>query len=250
MVRIVSHAVHLAPVPRAWLSGMVGMIAEVVEQSRTEGGRVLLPGGRALPDVSLLTGRHLRPGAVYDASDEEAKVRLVVREWDRGRGIRLEHTTTAPDGTVRLVGVLKDARRPRLVEVDGTARGEGARPWLLRVSGSARLDLDAWWAAAGTGAPARGGPARVRLDHRLARAQVTVAPRPAEGGWQVRVTVSVQGRWLLRPVVAVVARLARPWARRALVRSVDALAERWNEEVPKAVARGPLQWRAQMLREP
>ncbi|WP_431959911.1 hypothetical protein [Actinacidiphila sp. bgisy160] len=63
-------------------------------------------------------------------------------------------------------------------------------------------------------------------------------------------TVSVRGRWLLRPAAAVVARLARPWMRRALVRSLDGLAERWNEEVPKAVARGPLQWRAELLREP
>lgn len=240
---------HVAPVPRAWFTGMVGMLAEVAEQSWADGGRVLLPGGRVVPDVTLVTGRHVRPGAVYDASDEEAEIRLTVRDWNRRGVVRLEEVVTIPDGSLRLVGVLKDARQPRLVEVDGTAQGVSARPWLARAAGSARVDFDAWWTAADTGVPAGGGPARAHLVHRLARAELTVAPRPAEGGWQVRVTVSVRGRWLLRPVGAVVLRLARPWMRRALVRSVDELAERWNEEVPKAVARGPFQWRAELLRE-
>ncbi len=150
---------------------MAGMLAEVAEQSRTDGGRVLLPGGRTVPDVSLVTGRHLRPGAVYDASDEEAQVRFTVKDWDRRRGVRLEHVTTAPDGTIRLVGLLKDARRPRLVEVDGTVQGVGALPWL---GCHGRRAAPGW-----TSTP--GGPRRTPECPRAADPRAHVWPIPWHG---------------------------------------------------------------------
>jgi hypothetical protein len=52
----------------------------------------------------------------------------------------------------------------------------------------------------------------------------------------VWVTVTVRGRRLLRPVAAVLLRLAEGRPRRTVARNLDALADQWNKRVPGLLA--------------
>ncbi|WP_406496786.1 hypothetical protein OG936_21780 [Streptomyces sp. NBC_00846] len=108
------------------------------------------------------------------------------------------------------------------------------------MSGEASLDLAAWWAAAAvapvTPAPAH-APATARLEHRLGIARLHLAPRPAgPGRWHVDVTLTVHGRWLLRPVAALALLLAGARMRRGFLSSVEQAAEQWNEALGRVRA--------------
>nr|WP_306471864.1 hypothetical protein [Streptomyces sp. st140] len=65
--------------------------------------------------------------------------------------------------------------------------------------------------------------------HRLAKARLTLTPRPAEdGSWGITVALSVRGRWLLRPVGAVVLFFARGPLERGLREAAESAAAEWN----------------------
>ncbi|MER6976935.1 hypothetical protein [Streptomyces carpinensis] len=256
----VSHTVLVESVPFAWLVDALAVVRSLVEESRAEAQRLVLPDGHVVPGVRLTSGRHLRPGAVYLVSDrdgggedehrderEDAKTtgtvetfRIQVAEWDRRRAVRVALAVASDDGNVELDTTLQSLDRPRLVEVSGRARFDGVPFGMSRVSGRARVRLDDWWAAAEAARETRPAPATARLDHPWARAEVRAVPRPhrqGDGGrWEVCVTVSLRGRGLLRPFVAVVLGVAGRRIRRSVVRALDGLAESWNADVPRLVA--------------
>ncbi|MEU3253388.1 hypothetical protein [Streptomyces sp. NPDC006997] len=243
------HTVLVEAVPRSWALAALALLDDLARDSRAEAGRVLLPDGTAVPDVRLVTGRHLRPGAVYvasasasdAASDADASARVTIRQWDRRGGVRLGLDAGGSDGTLRMEGVLRGLDRPRLVEVTGEAAGSGRWPSLRRVRGRARLRPEDWWTAFDHERAPRAAPARVRLDHRLGRAEARAEPvrRADDGRWEVRVTVSVRGRGPLRPLTAVALRLVAARIRRSVVRGLDDAARQWNEQVPPLVAADP-----------
>ncbi|MGW4567669.1 hypothetical protein ACWEN3_36565, partial [Streptomyces sp. NPDC004561] len=88
----------------------------------------------------------------------------------------------------------------------------------------------------------RSAPATARVDHRWARVKARAVPHPRRDGdgngdgWEIRVTVSVHGRGLLRPLAAVVLGVAGRWIRRSVARTLDDMAATWNAEIPRWVA--------------
>ncbi|MDU0304559.1 hypothetical protein [Streptomyces sp. PAL114] len=218
MVRL-AHTVVLAPVPRPWLVDALGVLMDLAESSRTEAGYVLLPDGREVPDLRLVEGRHLRPGAVYESVAKDAgdtddtertdrtddthgtertdgtsdagyakgdvraaageTVRVTVEEWRRTRALRLAVAASAPDGVLSAHAVLRGPDRPELVELTGRARIENVWSALSRPSGDAVLRCEDWWTAADRGRPARKAPLRARLTCGIARAELVALPRPA-----------------------------------------------------------------------
>ncbi|MBT3153792.1 hypothetical protein HTV45_23470 [Streptomyces sp. CHD11] len=243
------HTVLLAPVPLPWLGDSLAVLLDLAEDTRTEAGRVLLPDGREVPDVRHAGGRHLRPGAVYESTAEGEAGRITVEQWNRRRALELALAGSEPDGAFTVRGTLHRPDRPRLLEIDGRARVENLWSPLSRVSGGARLRSDDWWAAAGTGRTARTAPLRARLECGVARADLRAVPEPGgpDGHWQVMVTVRLRGRYLLRPVAAVVLRLGRRRLRRSLATALDEFAARWNDVVPGLVAMGPDAVRQEIL---
>ncbi|MGW5969455.1 hypothetical protein [Streptomyces sp. NPDC055186] len=255
-----SHTVVLAPVPRDWFADVLAVLVDSAESSRVEAGRVLLPDGRVLPDVRLTGGRHLRPGAVYDAvlhepgpehgdrpqpaeekrtpGDPGDSVRVTVREWNRRRGLRLGIDVSGADAVLVGEGILRSPDRPREAEIGGRARIDGVWSALSRPTGRARLRLDDWWTATDTGRAPRSAPLRARLECGAARAELRAVPRPdpVEDGWEVTVTVRVRGRRLFRPVAALALALARRRLQRALTDALEDLARHWNTEVPRLTA--------------
>ncbi|MBL3669839.1 hypothetical protein JL475_28420 [Streptomyces sp. M2CJ-2] len=265
-----SHTVVLAPVPRAWLVDALAAVVESGESSSVEAGRVLLPDGGVLPDVRLIEGRHLRPGAVYDAvldenegksengdgdgpgtaaggaekkrtpEDPGESVRITVREWDRRRALRLGIAVSGADAVLVGEGTLRSPDRPREAEIKGSARIDGVWSALSRPTGRARLRLDDWWTATDTGRAPRSAPLRARLECGAARAELRAVPRPdpVEDRWEVTVTVRIRGRRLFRPVAALALRLGRRRLQRALTDALEDLAVHWNTEVPRLTAMG------------
>lgn len=245
------HTVLLAPVPRAWFTDALAVTLDLTEATRAEpGGRVVLPDGRPVPDVRLAEGRHLRRGAVYEADGgddgpveaaagqetaPEERIRVTVAEWDRSRALRLDIASTGAEGEITARCALRGPDRPRDADVTGRAHLEGVWAPLSRFEGRARLQLDDWWAATDTGRVPRTAPLRVRLRCGIARAdlRVTPAPAPADGHWQVTVTVRIRGRYLFRPVAALVLLFTRPHLRRALAEGLTDTAAHWNKEVPR-----------------
>ncbi|MEV0489384.1 hypothetical protein [Streptomyces atratus] len=187
-------------------------VCDPAESTRSRGQEVVLPDGRAVPDLRLVGGRHLQPGARYrSAAPEDAELEtLVVREWRRGSATAVEQVLRTAEFSGRVAVRLRNPDRPGAVEIEGHMRGpEGASGWsgaLRRGSRKAELDLSAWWAAAvapGAPPPAR-APATARLEHRLGRARPTLTPRAAEaGGWRIDVALTVRGRGPLRPLAAI-----------------------------------------------
>ncbi|WP_407111376.1 hypothetical protein ACE1N8_27900 [Streptomyces sp. DSM 116494] len=247
------HTMVLTPVPRPWLVDALAVLLDLAEDTRAEAGRVLLPDGREVPDVRIVTGgRHLRPGAVYESTAEGEPGetgRITVEQWNRRRALRLALAVSAPDGAFALRGTLHRPDRPRLLEIDGRARVENVWSALSRVSGAARLRCDDWWAAADTGRTTRTAPLSARVECGAARADLRAVPEPGgpDGHWDVTVTVRLRGRWLLRPVAAVALRLGRRRLRQSLARALDEWAARWNDVVPALVATGPDALRQEIL---
>ncbi len=244
------HTLPLAPVPGPWLVDALAVLLDLAEDSRAEAGRVLLPDGREVPDVRLAEGRHLRPGAVYEGTEEETAetVRVTVEQWNRRRAVRLAAVVRSPDGAVTVRGALHRPDRPRRFEAEGNARLPHAWPPLSRVRGRVRLLCGDWWAA-GEGRAVRGAPLRASVECGAARAELRAVPAPdgVDGAWAVRVTVRVRGRGLYRPLAAVALLLGRRRLRRCLAEALDRFAERWNAEVPALPAMGPGELRRAVL---
>jgi hypothetical protein len=133
---------------------------------------------------------------------------------------------------------------PRRVECSATAKVPEAgrfRRW-RRLSGTAELDLDTFFDAHGAVA------ARALADNPLVRARLTVAARPSKGDdWQLAITVTITGRGLLRPPLAVALLLARPLLRRRLAAAVDTAAGQWRTSAVPWLRLPPEEQRRQLL---
>lgn len=234
------HTVIVEPVPRRWFEQAVLTLYDLVAQTRADGGRLFLADGRRVPDVRLAEGGHLRAGAVYEADDDAARIRVRVLEWDRRSAVRAAQTITDGAVTAEIEGVLRDVEHPRTAGLRGSIRSSGTR-WssLTRAAGTSRLRLDDWWtAAAGTGPGTASAPLEARLDHRLGVATVRASPhRLPDGRWAIRVSLTARGRSLPRPLTAVALRLAARSLHRSFTGALESAATHWNETVPGLVAR-------------
>ncbi|MGW2085562.1 hypothetical protein [Streptomyces sp. NPDC001880] len=247
-----SHTVTVVAADRELLHTYVTLLWDLAESTRVRGREIVLPDGRAVPGLALVKGRHLRPGARYEASGPgTAELEAtVIREWRRGSAIAVEQLMGSPELSARMAVRLRSPDRPATLEIEGRVRGPEGSGSLHRASGRASLDLTAWWAAAALapGAPpvAR-APAEARLKHRLGIARLYLRPRRAEQGlWHVDVTLSVHGRLLLRPVAAFALLLARVPLRRGFRSSVEQAARQWNEALGQILAKGPEELRAEL----
>lgn len=239
------HTVTVAALDRHWFEEAAGAVVDLFEGSREQGGAILLPDGRPIHGLRLLKGRHLQPGARYGEAPEEdgkpgapdapagapvVREATVLREWRPSRTVEVESLMSEESLAVRVGVRLREPRTPRALEVslDGHNPKGGS---LYRFSGRAGADLHAWWAALdrpSSAPPAARAPVVGRAVHRLAKARLTVTPRPADdGSWQVSVVLSVRGRWLLRPVAAVALVLVRKPVERGFREGVDSAAEEW-----------------------
>ena len=219
MVRL-RHELILEPVPRAWFERIVALGHDTL-------GEYL--GG---PNLPLLDGAPLRPGARYASADGITEVTL--ESWDRNAetsGL----IDIADDEIMTSCSVwLYSASAPRTVELAGRVqsitRGIG---WLTTVACGLRADLERWWAG---GEPAIEG----RVLHALFRIPFAVTPSPGEGGrWRITLTGKLRGRGVLRPLTAVGLIIGRARIRHQVAATLDAFAERWNREVPALLATQP-----------
>ncbi|MGW7357249.1 hypothetical protein ACWGI0_11630 [Streptomyces sp. NPDC054802] len=252
---VLRHTVTVVALEPHRVEEFAGLMLDFAESTRERGEEIVLEDGRPVVDVRLVEGRHLRPGARYELSEDGAAdtQTVLVREWRRGDVIAVEQLLLSDGMTARTVLRLHSPDLPLLVEAEGKMQGPEGSGSLRRGSGDARLDLAAWWAAVrlAPGAPsAAPTPATVRLKHRLCEARLDLRPRRAGSGrWQVDVAVTVRGRWLLRPVVAVALMVAGRWVRRGFRSAVEEAADGWNREIGELLALGPEDIRAELARQ-
>ncbi|MFI7889941.1 hypothetical protein ACIFUY_01595 [Streptomyces sp. CACIS-1.16CA] len=258
-----AHTVTVAALDRGWFEEAAGALVDLLDASREgPGGSVVLADGRPVEGLRLLKGRHLRPGARYgevpavpegvgeapvehagaeaapvehaaaEAGDSpDAPQAVVLRTWRPSHSVEAE-SLVEEDGMSLKVGLrLSEPRRPRAVELSLSGHKPGGGS-LYRFSGRGKADLAAWWAAVDrlpSAPPAARAPVSGRAVHRLAKARLTLTPRPAEGGsWRITVVLSMRGRWLLRPVGAVVLFFARGPVERGLREAAESAAGEWN----------------------
>lgn len=170
--------------------------------------------------------------AAAEAGDSpDAPQAVVLRTWRPSHSVEAE-SLVEEDGMSLKVGLrLSEPRRPRAVELSLSGHKPGGGS-LYRFSGRGKADLAAWWAAVDrlpSAPPAARAPVSGRAVHRLAKARLTLTPRPAEGGsWRITVVLSMRGRWLLRPVGAVVLFFARGPVERGLREAAESAAGEWN----------------------
>ncbi|MBM7057228.1 hypothetical protein [Streptomyces durocortorensis] len=258
------HTVTVAPLDRGWFEEAAGLTVGLLDASR-EGrdGAVLLADGRAVDGLRLLKGRHLRSGARYGevpaspgspgsggaagaaaeavdgpaahvsgAGDSSATLSsAVLRAWRPSHSVEVESLVVEDGMSLKVRLRLSEPRRPRAVELSLSGHQPGGGS-LYRCSARGSADLAAWWAAVDrlpSAPPAARAPVAGRAVHRLAKARLTLTPRPAEdGSWRVTVALSVRGRWLLRPVGAVVLFFARGPVERGLREAAESAAAEWN----------------------
>ncbi|WP_408994135.1 hypothetical protein [Streptomyces sp. 1268] len=248
-----AHTVTVAALDRGWFEEAAGALVDLLDASREgPGGSVVLADGRPVEGLRLLKGRHLRPGARYGEVPAEpegagevlvehvgagagdspgAPQAVVLRTWRPSHSVEVE-SLVEEDGMSLKVGLrLSEPRRPRAVELSLSGQKPGGGS-LYRFSGRGKADLAAWWAAVDrlpSAPPAARAPVSGRAVHRLAKARLTLTPRPAENGsWRITVVLSVRGRWLLRPVGAVALFFARGPVERGLREAAESAAEEWN----------------------
>ncbi|MEV7476993.1 hypothetical protein [Streptomyces halstedii] len=255
------HTVTVAALDRCWFEECAALLLDVVESTRTGPDGTLLEGGEPVPGVRLVKGRHLRAGARYTVTQDTAPptpgeapqapvetLTIGIREWRRSTAIAVEQRVASADAVGRVTLRLRTPDRPSGLEARCTLR-DPAGGFLRRISGRARIDLAAWWAAVAAPAgalPAARPPVSARARHPLGRADLSIAVRPAgdgarkagtdgrkagAGAWEVGVTVTVRGRALLRPPAALVLLLFRVPLKRAFRQGIDETAARWNEVV-------------------
>ncbi|MFI1588761.1 hypothetical protein ACH4WW_12645 [Streptomyces halstedii] len=255
------HTVTVAALDRCWFEECAALLLDVVESTRTGPDGTLLEGGEPVPGVRLVKGRHLRAGARYTVTQDPAPptpgeapqapvetLTIGIREWRRSTAIAVEQRVASADAVGRVTLRLRTPDRPSGLEARCTLR-DPAGGFLRRISGRARIDLAAWWAAVAGPAgalPAARPPVSARARHPLGRADLSIAVRPAgdgarkagtdgrkagAGAWEVGVTVTVRGRALLRPPAALVLLLFRVPLKRAFRQGIDETAARWNEVV-------------------
>ncbi|WP_069739955.1 hypothetical protein [Streptomyces sp. EN27] len=249
-----AHTVTVTALDRGWFEEAAGALVDLLDASREgPGGSVVLADGRAVDGLRLLKGRHLRSGARYgefpaesegaagelpaepagaEVSDSlDAAQAVVLCTWRPSHSVEVE-SLVEEDGMSLKVGLrLSVPRRPRAVELSFAGHKPGGGS-LYRFSARGKADLAAWWAAVDrlpAAPPAARAPVSGRAVHRLAKARLTLTPRPAEdGSWRITVALSMRGRWLLRPVGAVVLFFARRPVERALREAAESAAAEWN----------------------
>lgn len=252
---VLRHSVSVLALSREQLGELTGTVFDLAESTRARGEEILLADGRPVADLRLVEGRHLQAGARYELAEPGAKERLavLVRTWQRGSVIAVEQTVTSDGMAQRMALRLLTPDRPRLLEVEGRLSGPEGSGRLRRGSGSARLDLAAWWkevGAAPKASRAARAPATARLKHVLGEARLQLRPRPAdEGRWQVDVTVTVRGRWLLRPAAALALTVAGRPVRRSFRTAVEQAGDQWDQAVQWLQALGPDELRARLAAE-
>ncbi|ALU95773.1 hypothetical protein WQO_22110 [Streptomyces globisporus C-1027] len=257
-----AHTVTVAALDRGWFEEAAGALVDLLDASREgPGGSVVLADGRAVEGLRLLKGRHLRSGARYgevpaapegagkagtaaeaaagpaalassgagDCSATPSSV--VLRAWRPSHSVEVESLVVEEGMSLKLGLRLSEPRRPRAVELSLSGHQPGGGS-LYRFSGRGKADLAAWWAAVDRlpGAPpAARPPVAGRAVHRLAKARLTLTPHPADdGSWRITVALSLRGRWLLRPVGAVVLFFARRPVERGLREAAESAAAEWN----------------------
>ncbi|MFB6550546.1 hypothetical protein [Streptomyces sp. NPDC056405] len=252
------HTVTLAPVPRRWFESCVTTLHDLAEGLDVEGARLRLPDGRPLPGLVLSEGSHLRPGARYRPVNEkdgqpDADQAVTVLAWDRHRETALEVGTLDDDPAHRAESTcvlrLVNAARPREARLSATLRTSGEkRSKYLGGTVRLHLDLGAWWpSAAGRGRRPLAAPLTGTLTHALARATVTVVPRPApDGRWRVTVKVRVRGRSFARPLLPVAMAVTGRRAHRAFAEALDDAAREWNGRLPALVRKEGEELRAEL----
>ncbi|MFE6762980.1 hypothetical protein [Streptomyces sp. NPDC057689] len=252
---VLRHSVTVLAVGPEPARELASLLWETAESTRARGGTVLMPDGQPVPGLRLVKGRHLKSGARYetDGPDDAERMTLGIREWRRTGAVEVEQLVTAPDLNGRLTLRLASPDRPGLLEARGRMWGPDGSGALRRGSAKARADLVAWWSAAALppGAPpAARAPATARVKHLLGEGRLYLRPRRAEDGrWRVEVAASVRGRWLLRPVAAVVLLLAGGPVRRGFRDAVERAAEGWNEAVGRLLELGPDGIREELARQ-
>ncbi|MFI1784520.1 hypothetical protein [Streptomyces rubiginosohelvolus] len=256
-----AHTVTVAALDRGWFEEAAGALVDLLDASREgPGGSVVLADGRAVEGLRLLKGRHLRSGARYGevpaapegagkagtaaeaaagpaalvsgAGDSSATPSSVVlRAWRPSHSVEVESLVVEEGMSLKLGLRLSEPRRPRAVELSLSGHQPGGGS-LYRFSGRGKADLAAWWAAVDrlpTAPPAARPPVAGRAVHRLAKARLTLTPHPADdGSWRITVALSLRGRWLLRPVGAVVLFFARRPLERGLREATESAAAEWN----------------------
>ncbi|MFJ8883176.1 hypothetical protein ACIRJR_07165 [Streptomyces sp. NPDC102402] len=240
-------AVVVTAVDRDRFEECAALLLDIAESTRTGRGGALLQDGRPVPGVRLVKGRHLRAGARYTVAPNPAEpspgktqetpgetMTVRIREWRRSTAIAVEQHMSAAGTEARVRLRLTTPDRPSALEA-GLALRNPSGGFLQRISGRAKADLNAWWAAADAPAgalPAARAPVTARARHPLGRASVALRVRPADGGaWEVGVTLTVSGRGLLRPPAALALLLFRIPLRRAFRSGVDEAAARWTAAV-------------------
>ncbi len=245
-----AHAVTVAALDRGWFEEAAGALVDLLDASREGPGRIGRAGRRATGGgPAAAEGRHLRPGARYGevpaAPEGAGEVPVEHAGAERFRwSMRVPRRATprcAPGRRpAHLAAVaLRRGGEPRgggrhVPEGGAPAeRAPSARAVELSLSGqkpgggSLVPLLGAWQGRSGrlvggggpapSAPPAARAPVSGRAVHRLAKARLTLTPRPAEdGSWRITVVLSMRGRWLLRPVGAVVLFFARGPVERGL----------------------------------
>ncbi|WUH88782.1 hypothetical protein OG900_38315 [Streptomyces sp. NBC_00433] len=248
---VLHHCVSVVAVTPEQFGQLAESVLDFAQSTRSRGEAIAVEDGRTVPDVRLVKGRHLRPGARYDLSHAggTGTAVLAIQQWQRGRSIAVEQVVTSDEGTTRTAVRLRAPDRPRLLEAD--IRVRGSQP-LRRVAGKGQVDLAAWWTAAaltpGT-PPTAHAPATARLSHPLGRARLHLRPRRArDGRWEVGVTVAVNGRWLLRPLAAFALMVAGRPVRREFRSAVEQAAGAWDQAIGELLALSPDELRARLTR--
>lgn len=225
MVRL-RYVADLEPIPRGWFEHSVGLGHDTL-------GEYL--GG---PNLPLVDGEPLRPGARYATAD--GAVELGLESWDRHAETSGWLDTADENGTLTVSVRLSSASAPRTVEANWYVRAieRGMVGRLSSMVGSLWVDLERWWTATSRtgGEPAIEG----RVEHRLGLVLFAVRPAPTRGGrWRVTVTGKLRGRGVLRPLTAAALLVGRTKVRHEVATQLDAFVERWNREVPALLARRP-----------
>jgi hypothetical protein len=231
----------VASVPHGWLERFVSELYEAFVALEVQDGLLVNESGESM-GVRLAGGRHATVGARYqDAEANESSLTdVVLTGWDRA-GETSVKICNRSDGETSVADVrLRSVASPRTVIADGAFQGTWARPRrLAQVSWTARLDLEQWWMRAdGPVGEGKAAPLIIEISYLLVRGAVLAVPRrDGDERWAVELTVSMQGRFALRPLVA--AAFARGASYRTLQRRLDTIARGWNTVVPDVLREDP-----------
>src|SRR5215472_6427845 len=226
----------LASVPRGWLERFVNELYDTFVALEVQDGLLVNESGESM-GARLAEGRHATVGARYqDAEANESSLTdVVLTRWDRAGEASVKICNRSDKETSVYDMRLYSVASPRTVTADGTYQGTRGRPRrLARVSWTARLDLEQWWMRADS--PMDGGkaaPLIIEISYPLARCAVLAVPgHNGDEHWTVVLTVSLNGRFVLRPLAAAALQFARRTIQRKLHQVLDKIAKEKNTVIP------------------